>query len=438
MFEAARASASSSSASSASATRTSRRTSTRGARWSPGSRRPSRSSRSPSSASTSSCPTPTCRSPRRSATRPGRTRSTPRSAGSIPRRSPTRTSTSDSMASPAILVPGGFGHRGIEGKVLAAHFAREHRIPYLGLCLGLQCAVIEFAREVVGTGDANSTEFDMFTEHPVIDFMPDQRETGGQGRHDAPRPLPGQADARLEGRRGLRPGGHLRAPPPPLRGQQPLPPDARGGRHDPVRPVARRPAGRDRRAAATTRGSWPASSTPSSSRGPSGRTRCSMGSSPRRSPSATGASRSSARATRASDARSRLASSRSPAPDLARSRPSVVESRGPDGRLGGPPRPSPGPTARHPWRRTSRPQVPGRASRPASTVACRRRSPDLMPSPADRARHGGPRHRRSDAGRSASEGPASAHLADARARRSRSPSAGDGRRPVSARARRRI
>ena len=50
-----------------------------------------------------------------------------------------------------ILVPGGFGHRGIEGKVLAAHFARDHKVPYLGLCLGLQCAVIEFAREVIGT-----------------------------------------------------------------------------------------------------------------------------------------------------------------------------------------------------------------------------------------------------------------------------------------------
>src|SRR5918993_1252285 len=80
-----------------------------------------------------------------------------------------------------ILVPGGFGHRGIEGKVLAAHFAREHRIPYLGLCLGLQCAVIEFAREVVGSEDANSTEFDMFTDNPVIDFMPDQRELEDKG-----------------------------------------------------------------------------------------------------------------------------------------------------------------------------------------------------------------------------------------------------------------
>jgi CTP synthase len=80
-----------------------------------------------------------------------------------------------------ILVPGGFGHRGIEGKVLAAHFAREHGVPYLGLCLGLQCAVIEFARQVGGTPDANSTEFDMFTENPVIDFMPDQREMEDKG-----------------------------------------------------------------------------------------------------------------------------------------------------------------------------------------------------------------------------------------------------------------
>jgi CTP synthase len=80
-----------------------------------------------------------------------------------------------------VLVPGGFGHRGIEGKVLAAHYARERRVPYLGLCLGLQCAVIEFAREVVGSKDVNSTEFDMFTEHPVIDFMPDQRDLEDKG-----------------------------------------------------------------------------------------------------------------------------------------------------------------------------------------------------------------------------------------------------------------
>ena len=84
-----------------------------------------------------------------------------------------------------VLVPGGFGHRGIEGKVLAARYARERRIPYLGLCLGLQCAVIELARHVLDTKDVNSTEFDMFTTNPIVDFMPDQRnmeEKGGTMR----------------------------------------------------------------------------------------------------------------------------------------------------------------------------------------------------------------------------------------------------------------
>lgn len=84
-----------------------------------------------------------------------------------------------------VLVPGGYGYRGIEGKIRAAHTARTERIPYLGLCLGLQIAVIELARETLGSTDANSTEFDMFTKHPVIDFTPDQRgieEKGGTQR----------------------------------------------------------------------------------------------------------------------------------------------------------------------------------------------------------------------------------------------------------------
>mgnify|MGYP003337202265 FL=1 len=84
-----------------------------------------------------------------------------------------------------ILVPGGYGYRGIEGKIRAAHMARTERIPYLGLCLGLQIAVIDFAREALGSSDANSTEFDMFTKNPVIDFTPDQRgieEKGGTQR----------------------------------------------------------------------------------------------------------------------------------------------------------------------------------------------------------------------------------------------------------------
>jgi CTP synthase len=80
-----------------------------------------------------------------------------------------------------IVVPGGFGYRGIEGKVVASHYARRNRIPYLGLCLGMQCAVIDFAREVLEAPDANSTEFAAFTSTPVIDLMPEQRDVANLG-----------------------------------------------------------------------------------------------------------------------------------------------------------------------------------------------------------------------------------------------------------------
>jgi len=80
-----------------------------------------------------------------------------------------------------VLVPGGFGYRGIEGKIRAIRWAREQQVPYLGLCLGLQCAVIEFARVALGTEDANSSEFNVFTEHPVIDLMPDQQDVADKG-----------------------------------------------------------------------------------------------------------------------------------------------------------------------------------------------------------------------------------------------------------------
>lgn len=73
-----------------------------------------------------------------------------------------------------ILIPGGFGHRGIEGKIAAAKYARENHIPYFGICLGMQIAVIEFARNVLGLEDANSSEFDLDCKHPVIYLMPDQ------------------------------------------------------------------------------------------------------------------------------------------------------------------------------------------------------------------------------------------------------------------------
>src|SRR5919204_1495306 len=80
-----------------------------------------------------------------------------------------------------IVVPGGFGHRGVEGKVRAARYARESGTPYLGLCLGMQAAVIEFARNVAGLEMANSTEFEQDTPHPVIDIMPDQRDVSEKG-----------------------------------------------------------------------------------------------------------------------------------------------------------------------------------------------------------------------------------------------------------------
>ena len=80
-----------------------------------------------------------------------------------------------------ILVPGGFGDRGVEGMILAAQFAREHAVPYLGICLGMQVAVIEFARHAAGIADANSGEFDECCAHKVIDFMPGQSDRIDKG-----------------------------------------------------------------------------------------------------------------------------------------------------------------------------------------------------------------------------------------------------------------
>ena len=80
-----------------------------------------------------------------------------------------------------ILVPGGFGSRGVEGKIAAIKYAREKKIPFLGICLGMQCTVIEYARDVLGWKDANSTEFDENTTHPVIDLMEEQRGVTQKG-----------------------------------------------------------------------------------------------------------------------------------------------------------------------------------------------------------------------------------------------------------------
>jgi CTP synthase len=103
-----------------------------------------------------------------------------------------------------IVVPGGFGVRGIEGKIQAVRHAREHRIPFLGLCLGLQCAVIEFARSHLGMPDANSSEFDPLTAHPVIDLLESQHaveDLGGTMRLGlyAAKLTPGTHSRRLYG-----------------------------------------------------------------------------------------------------------------------------------------------------------------------------------------------------------------------------------------------
>jgi CTP synthase len=80
-----------------------------------------------------------------------------------------------------IIVPGGFGVRGTEGKIECIRHAREQKVPYLGLCLGFQMAVIEYARNVCGIADANSTEFDARAKNPVIDILPEQKKIEGLG-----------------------------------------------------------------------------------------------------------------------------------------------------------------------------------------------------------------------------------------------------------------
>ena len=110
-----------------------------------------------------------------------------------------------------LLVPGGFGERGIEGKVEAIRFVRERGIPFLGICLGMQCAVAEFGRNVVGLEGANSTEFDKDNPHPVICLLDDQKtitDKGGTMRLGAHRAklVPGSKAAGCYGARKSRNG----------------------------------------------------------------------------------------------------------------------------------------------------------------------------------------------------------------------------------------
>ena len=136
-----------------------------------------------------------------------------------------------------ILVPGGFGERGSEGKILAARFARRRKVPYFGICFGMQMAVIEAARDLVGLAGAGSTEFGPCPE-PVVGLMTEwmrgneletRKAERRSRRHHAARRLRGGAGQGQPRARDLRLDPHLRAPPPPLRGQHPLPRAAGGG-----------------------------------------------------------------------------------------------------------------------------------------------------------------------------------------------------------------
>ena len=93
-------------------------------------------------------------------------------------------------ASDGVVIPGGFGSRGIEGKISAAHYARINKVPYLGLCLGMQLMVVDFGRELLGTDQVNSTEFDHTTPNPVIDLMPGTGKCDRYGGHHASRTVP--------------------------------------------------------------------------------------------------------------------------------------------------------------------------------------------------------------------------------------------------------
>ena len=148
-----------------------------------------------------------------------------------------------------VIVPGGFGQRGIEGKIEAIKFCRERKVPFLGVCLGMQCAVAEFARDVCDMTGANSTEFDPETAFPVIDLLPEQKnveDMGGTMRL-------GASHVKLvrghQGAGGLRRRRGVGASPSPLRGQQRPAPAARGRRPRGQRHHPGRPPGRDLRAA---------------------------------------------------------------------------------------------------------------------------------------------------------------------------------------------
>ena len=145
-----------------------------------------------------------------------------------------------------IIVPGGFGDRGIEGMIQAAQYARENHVPYFGICLGMQIMVMEFARHVLGYADANSSEFTPEGHHNVIDLMPDQQGNIPKGGTMRLGKYPCAVLRRHQDGRVLRPERDLGAPPPPLRVQQRIPSGDAGCRSGHRGHQPRRPPGGDR------------------------------------------------------------------------------------------------------------------------------------------------------------------------------------------------
>ena len=183
------------------------------------------------SASTSDSRSPTSRSAKRWST-PGSTPAPGVDISYIDSEEIERAGTGCLEGADAVLVPGGFGRRGIGGKVQAVRYARENKVPYLGICLGMQVAVIEYARHRAGIADADSTEFNRATPHPVIALVTDVDRQGrrarapgralGARRDDAPRSAGDQAAARVANTIGVRCRHHQRAAPASLRVQQHL------------------------------------------------------------------------------------------------------------------------------------------------------------------------------------------------------------------------
>ena len=148
-----------------------------------------------------------------------------------------------------ILVPGGFGSRGVEGKIAAVRYARENEIPFFGICLGMQVAVVEFARNVCGLADATSRELDSESQCPVIDLMPEQRAVEDKGATMRLGAYPCKLQDKSLARKAYGVAGDLGAAPAPVRVQQRLPGAVLLQGDGDHRRVAGRPARRDRRGA---------------------------------------------------------------------------------------------------------------------------------------------------------------------------------------------